>query len=192
MNATASTPAPTAPAPGHSGPASKPSLSPAALAVWEAEDGRCEACGRPMDKSCARTGRDKRGDRRLVCPDCKEQRPDPLTAAIVAQKTTEHVAAVRGTTLEAAATWLADGVPAHGVLVRLKASRRLYWLPGVGVFSLLLTRGPDRPPVIGGPLGTIRPRPEIRVQPQARTRGLPRLRAPGTAPDHQTKDHPSA
>lgn len=79
-----------------------------------------------------------------------------------------------------AATWLADGVRAYGVLVRLEASRRLYWLPGVGVFSLLLTRGPDRPPMIGGPLGTLRPRPEIRIQPQARTRGLPRLRAPGT------------
>ena len=156
--------------------------SPEVLAVWEAEDGRCEACGRPMDKTCARTGRDKRGDRRLVCPDCKDQRPDPLTAAIVAHNTSEHVAAVRGTTLETAATWLADGVRAYGVLVRLQGSRRLYWLPGVGVFSLLLNRGPDRPPLIGGPLGTIRPRPEIRIQPQARTRGLPRLRPPGAAP----------
>ena len=156
--------------------------SPEVLAVWEAEDGRCEACGRPMDKTCARTGRDKRGDRRLVCPDCKDQRPDPLTAAIVAHKTSEHVAAVRGTTVETAATWLADGVRAYGVLVRLQGSRRLYWLPGVGVFSLLLNRGPDRPPLIGGPLGTIRPRPEIRIQPQARTRGLPRLRPPGAAP----------
>jgi hypothetical protein len=88
--------APAAPGPKRSEPASKPTPSPAVVAVWEAEDGRCEACGRPMDRTCARTGRDKRGDRRLVCPDCKEQRPDPLTAAIVAQKTTEHGAAVRG------------------------------------------------------------------------------------------------
>src|SRR5918911_5471349 len=190
MDAIITNPAPTAPALERSGPVSKHVPGPAALAVWEAEDGRCEACGRPMDKTCARTGRDKRGELRLVCPDCKEQRPDPLTAAIVAQKTTEHVAAVRGTPLAAAATWLADGVRAYGVLVRLEDSRRLYWLPGVGVFSSLLTRGPDRPPVIGGPLGTIRPRPEIRVKPQARTRGLPRLRAPGTAPAQHTGDHP--
>src|ERR671933_2799385 len=126
--------APAAPGLKRSEPASKPTPSPAVLAVWEAEDGRCEACGRPMDKTCARTGRDRRGDRRLVCPDCKEQRPDPLIAAIVAQKTAEHVAAVRGTPLEAAATWLADGLRAYGVLVPLQASRRLYWLPGVGVF----------------------------------------------------------
>jgi hypothetical protein len=178
--------APTAARPG---PA-KHTPSSAALAVWEAEDGRCEGCHRPMDRACARVGRDRRGDQRLVCPDCKERRPDPLTAAIVAQKTTEHVAAVRGMTLEAAASWLADGVRAYGVLVRLEDSRRLYWLPGVGVFSLLLDRGPDRPPLIGGPLGTTRPRPEIRIKPQARTRGLPRLRAPGTAPDQHTKDLP--
>ena len=63
MHATGSTPAPTAPAPAASRPASKPGPSPAVLAVWEAEDGRCEACGRPMDKTCARTGRDKRAVR---------------------------------------------------------------------------------------------------------------------------------
>ena len=28
-----------------------------ALAVWEAEDGRCEACKRPMDKRVARVAR---------------------------------------------------------------------------------------------------------------------------------------
>src|ERR671933_1100093 len=131
--------APAAPGLKRSEAASKPSLSPAALAVWEAEDGRCEACGRPMDKSCARTGRDKRGDRRLVCPDCKEQRPDPLTAAIVAQQTTEHVAAVRGTPLEAAATWLADGARADRVPVPPEDSRRLCWRPGGAVFSPPLT-----------------------------------------------------
>src|ERR671932_1659165 len=93
--------------------AAKPAPSPETLAVWQAEDGRCEGCHRPMDRACARVGRDRRGDQRLVCPDCKEQRPDPLTAAIVAQKTTEHVAAVRGTPLAAAATWLADGGRAY-------------------------------------------------------------------------------
>jgi hypothetical protein len=48
--------APAAPGLKRSEPALKPTPSPAVLAVWEAEDGRCEACGRPMDKSCARTG----------------------------------------------------------------------------------------------------------------------------------------
>jgi hypothetical protein len=70
--------------------------SPNTLAVWEAEDGRCEACGRPMDKSCARTGRDKRGDQRLVCIDCKERRPDPLAAVIVGPKTAGQLAEALG------------------------------------------------------------------------------------------------
>jgi hypothetical protein len=135
-----------------------------------------------MDKTCAQVGRDKRGDRRLVCPDCKNQRPDPLATASVATKTAEHVAAVRGTSLEAAATWLADGLRTYGVLVRFQEDRRIYWLPGVGSFPLFLNRRPDRPSIIGGPFGTLRPHPEIRSKPQARTRGLPRLRRPGAAP----------
>jgi hypothetical protein len=56
-------------------PATKRAPSPAALAVWEVEDGRCEACGRPMDRACARIGRDSCGEHRLVCPDCKAARP---------------------------------------------------------------------------------------------------------------------
>src|SRR5919199_6751146 len=89
--------APTAPGLKRSGPASKPAPSPAVLAVWEAEDGRCEACGRPMDKPCAQVGLDKRGDQRLACPDCKDRRPDPLAAAIVGPKTAGEVGAAPGT-----------------------------------------------------------------------------------------------
>src|ERR687883_350208 len=146
MDAIITNPAPTAPALERSGPVSKPGPSPATLAVWEAEDGRCEACGRPMDKTCARTGRDKRGERRLVCPDCKEQRPDPLAAAVVGPKTARQLAEALGTTLEAASAWLAEGLCAAGVLVRLQESRRMYWPPGVGTFGLYLDR-PGRPPL---------------------------------------------
>jgi len=51
--------------------------------------------------------------------------------------------------------------------------RRRYWLPGVGAFALFQPLA--SPPVVGGPLGKLRPHPTIRVKPQARTRGLPRL-----------------
>ena len=163
--------------------------SPESLAVWEAEDGRCEACGRPMDKTCAQVGRDKRGERRLVCPDCKDQRPDPLATAVAAPKTAAQLAAALGTTAEAAGAWLAEGLRRTGVLLRLQEGRRLYWLPGVGVFPLVSNRESGGPPIIGSP-STLDLYPEIRSRPQARTRGLPRLRAPGPAPDHQTKDHP--
>jgi hypothetical protein len=86
---------------------------------------------------------------------------------------------VLGTTLAATSAWLAAGLRAHGVLLRLQADRRVYWLPGVGCFSLLLEHGPL--PLIGGPLGRLEPSPEIRIKPQARTRRLPRLRLPGAA-----------
>src|SRR5919108_5096026 len=107
-------PASAAPAPAE--PASKPTLSPVVLAIWEAEDGRCEACGRPMDKTCAQVGRDKRGERRLVCPDCKTQQPDPLAVAVISPKTAAQLAAALGTTLEAASAWLAEGLRTAGVL----------------------------------------------------------------------------
>ena len=176
-------PAPAAPAAAPTRPTSRPALSPAVLAVWEAEDGRCEACGRPMDKTCAQVGRDKRGERRLVCPDCKTQQPDPLAAAVVGPKTAAQLAAALGTTLEAASAWLATGLRSAGVLLRLQEGRRTYWLPGVGHFALYLDR-PGRPPVIGGPLGPLHRELAIRSKPQARTRGLPRLRAPGAVPAH--------
>ena len=173
--------APTAPTAAPARPAAKPTPSPAVLAVWEAEDGRCEACGRPMDKTCAQVGRDKRGERRLVCPDCKAVQPDPLAAAVVGPKTAGVLAATLGTTLDAASTWLATGLRSAGVLLRLQDTRRLYWLPGVGIFSLIPNRQRGGPSIIGGPV-KLEPRPEIRTRPQARTRGLPRLRQPGVAP----------
>jgi hypothetical protein len=125
-------PAPPAQAP--SRPASESTPSPAVLAVWEAEDGRCEACARPMDKTCAQVGCDKRGERRLVYPDCKTQQPDPQAAAVVSPKTAAQPAAALGTTLDAAGTWLAEGLRAAGVLVRLQEGRRIYW-PSVSATS---------------------------------------------------------
>ena len=154
--------------------------SPDILAVWEAEDGRCEGCHRPMDCSCARVGRDRRGEQRLVCPDCKERRPDPLAAAVVGPKTAGQLAEALGTTREAASAWLAEGLRAAGVLLREAGGQRTYWLPGVGHFALYVDH-PGRSPLIGGPLSPLHRELEIRVKPQARTRGLPRLRAPGAA-----------
>jgi hypothetical protein len=142
-----------------------------------------------MDKVCARVGRDRRGDQRLVCPDCKERRSDPLVAAVVGPKTAGQLAEALDTTVEAASAWLAEGLRAAGILLREASGQRTYWLPGVGHFALYVDR-PGRPPLIGGPLGPLHRKLEIRIKPQARTRGLLRLRAPGTAPDQQTKDYP--
>jgi hypothetical protein len=76
---------------------------------------------------------------------------------------------------------LTDALRAAGILVRLQEGRRIYWLPGVGIFALHLDR-PGRPPTIGGPLGPLYRELEVRFKPQARTRGLPRLRPPSAAP----------
>jgi hypothetical protein len=133
-----------------------------------------------MDKTCAQVGRDKRGERRLVCPDCKAQQPDPLAAAVVSPKTAAQLAAALGTTLEAASAWLTEGLRGAGILLRLQAGRRTYWLPGVGIFALYLDR-PGRQPLVGGPLGPLYQELQVRFKPQARTRGLPRLRAPSPA-----------
>ena len=163
-------------------PAKPPSAG--VLAVWEAEDGRCETCRRPMDRSLARTGRDKRGSRCLLCPDCKDHQPEPLAAAVVGPKTAGHLAEALGTTLEAAGMWLAERLRAAGVLLRLQDDgRRMYWLPGVGNFSLV-DGGPNHPPLMGGPLHR---ELEIRSKPQARTRGLPRLRAPSYGAEVATR-----
>src|ERR671932_623406 len=102
-------------------------------------------------------------------------------AANVSPKTAGQLATARGTTPDAASAWLTEGLHAAGVLLRLQEGRRIYWLPGVGTFALYLDR-PGRPPLIGGPLGPLHRELEVRFKPQARTRGLPRLRAPGAAP----------
>jgi hypothetical protein len=68
------------------------------------------------------------------------------------------------TTVEASAAWLVEGLRAYGVLLRLDDRRRHYWLPGVGAFALF--QHAASPPVVGGPLGKLRPHPTIRVQPR--------------------------
>jgi hypothetical protein len=159
-------------------PAKKDVPSAEIIAVWNAEDGRCEACTRPMDRACADVAIDQMNSvARLVCPDCKRHRPDPLAVAVVGPQTAQTVAKARATTVEASAAWLIEGLRAYGVLLRLDDRRRYYWLPGVGTFTLFVHR-PDRP-WVGGPFGKLKPHPTIRVTLQARTRGLPRLPTPG-------------
>ncbi len=48
---------------------------------------------------------------RLLCPDCKHHRPDPLTTAVVGLQTAQVLAGARATTVEASAAWLLAGSP---------------------------------------------------------------------------------
>jgi len=150
------------------------------MAVWEAEDGRCEACARAMDRACARVATVPPSSvPRLLCPDCKHRRPDPLASAVVGPQTAQALAGARTTTVEASAAWLVEGLRIYGVLLRLDDRRRRYWLPGVGIFTLFVHAA--SPNTVGGPLDKLKAHPTIRVKPQARTRGLPRLPQPDGA-----------
>ena len=135
-----------------------PAISPEVVAaVWAAEDGRCEACTRPMDRRCAAFGRidDRRPDRtaenlHLLCVDCKARRPDVLARLVL------------GGDVAARFT---------GQLPPEQVEQASRWLPGVGRFRVAL------PPVGTATVVAVEwlaATPQLKVRPQARTRGLPR------------------
>ena len=157
------------------------------LAVWEAEDGRCEACKRPMDKSVARVARvDDHGPRnienlQLLCVDCKAHRPDPLARLTLAGSVAERVVGALGPEQsEQAIRWLRGQLQRHGVLVGVRGAQRLYWLPGVATFQVAVQS--DGPAAVES-IDRISATPLVKVKPQERTRGLPRPnRRPLSAP----------
>ncbi len=162
-------------------------------AIWQAEDGRCESCGRPMDRRCAQVSRrDPLGgwapaNLALLCCDCESRQPGRLRSIAIAP---EVLAALPlrpevGDRL----AWTRRLLHARGIYVPLPRWRppqpphrhRRLWVPGVGWF---LVRRPAGPPPPARPVPQpwsvvavrLHPAP-LRVrppQPQARTRGLPR------------------
>ncbi len=166
-----------------------PAVSPeVAAAVWEAEDGRCEACTRPMDRRCAAFGRinDSRPDRtadnlHLLCVDCKARRPDVLARLLlgdaVATRLTGQLDAEQAAQ---ASRWLRASLRRYGVIVWVGREARSYRLPGVGRFRVALQ--PDGTAAVVA-VEWLSATPELKVRPQARTRGLPRPdRRPLTTP----------
>ena len=158
----------------------RPKLDPdLILAVWFAEDGRCEACKRPMDKRFARVipidaeAPPAAENMQLVCVDCKSRRPDPLRSCSlvlgeqVAARVLGHLPPEQ---LEAGTRWLAGQLKRYGVILSIASSRRAYWLPGVGVFWLSV---PQEGPLVVTKVEHLAAHPQVRSKPQARTRGLP-------------------
>jgi hypothetical protein len=157
--------------------ASRPA-SEVVLAVWEAEDGRCEACKRPMDKQAARVARvDDRGPQtienlQLLCVDCKARRPDPLARLTLAGTVAERIVGSLGPEqAEQATRLLGSQLQRHGVLIAVRKERRKYWLPGVASFQVVVQ--PDGSAAVEA-VERIAAAPQVRLKPQARTRGLPR------------------
>ena len=150
-----------------------------ALAVWEAEDGRCEACGRPMDRKWAKFARvdDTRAERtaenlHLLCVDCKARRPDVLSRLVLSESVAAQVVGQLGPEqTEQATRWLRTVLRRYGVLVWVGRDARAYWLPGIGTFRVEF-QADGTAAVVG--VDRLVAQPELKVRPQARTRGLPR------------------
>ena len=158
------------------------------LAVWEAEDGRCEACTRPMDRRWARVTRLDSSrpewtaeNLQLLCVDCKARRPDVLSRLVLGEAVATQVVGQLGPEqTEQATRWLRTTLRRYGVLVWVSRDRRAYWLPGIGTFRVEL-HADGTAAVVG--VERLVTQPELKVRPQARTRGLPRPdRRPSTTP----------
>ena len=159
----------------------RPKASPEdVLTVWEAEDGRCEACRRPMDRRWARVARlDESGgwtpaNLQLLCLDCKAHRPDPLQQAtflLGAAVAAQVLGQLAPEQLPLAGRWLGEQLRRYGVLVSSGKEFRRYWLPGVATF---VVRFPTPRAVEVTGVEKLAAEPTVKIKPQARTRGLAR------------------
>lgn len=152
-------------------------------AAWAAEDGRCEVCKRPMDRRIAHwlpidPDKDVEGpdDIHCACFDCRHGQPDFLLTFIKIKKPIIHKLQKRmkdpPSNLD---HWLAQNLREHGVLVDVNKQFRLYWLPRVGVFQLRKTDLTENGlPVREVFKCQIYHDAKLVVQPQRKTRGLPR------------------
>jgi hypothetical protein len=140
--------------------------------VYQAEDGRCEFCKRPMDQKVARFRRvdpskkDFTADNlHLVCIDCKEGRQDLLNSLQVLPEVVEEIHEKTGMPKETIPSIMQSLLTQFGVITRLQRQGRQYWLPGIGVF--LVKRNGELSKVI-----KLYPNPELKIAEQKRTRGL--------------------
>ena len=147
-------------------------------AVWWAEDGRCEACGRAMDKRCATVVFiDKRAapttdNLQLFCVDCKGRRPDFLAQLVLTPEVDARLVALVGPEqAQRASRWLRSNLQRCGVILSAGRHSRAYWLPGVGTFRV--ERQEDGRAAVTA-VEKMHPTPQVKVKPQERTRGLPK------------------
>lgn len=153
------------------------------LAVWEAEDGRCELCGRPMDRRVATVTprRAEPGDLDdwvLLCPFCHQGSRPPFKDLKVDKVVASLFSTGLGVPKPQAASWLRGALDRYGVITQIDRNGVEVWLPGIG-------RGWVRPRTDAPPLlrqwhcpGDTRW--EVTVKDQSRTRGLP---APARRPE---------
>lgn len=147
------------------------------MALWAAEDGRCEVCGRPMDRRVAQAIlRDPDGPATsddawaLACPFCAEGTVTPFADTIVPPAIAERLSEGLHLTSEEAVLWLRAQLDRYGVILRVARHAVEVWLPGIGSGWLYRHRGHSLLRI-----WRILPGTAWRVieRPQIRTRGLP-------------------
>lgn len=143
--------------------------------VWLAEDGRCQVCGRAMDKRVAhvRLYNPSAGvtmdNAFLLCPVCVRHRQSPVPVARLKGTIAADLAAVLNRDRAYTAEWLREQLEQYGVLVSAHGKQLDYWLPGIGRFRC--RKRAAKPPLLTGKIfgGS-----EVLVVGQSSTRGLPR------------------
>jgi hypothetical protein len=147
-------------------------------AVWAAEDGRCEACRRPMDRRIAQfcqINPMKKNDwsienLHLVCLDCKDGKPDLLHHISMSKQVVKELAERIDLSEQETAELIPDLLQQNGVILTAWTESRIYWLPGIGVFHVNIEQ--PIPEVVK--IERIYTTPRVKVKPQACTRRLPK------------------
>jgi hypothetical protein len=109
--------------------------------VHAAEDGRCEGCGRAMDKNIAHIRRidplifNEMNNYALVCLDCMRNQPDVLEDATFAETAIDRYREIRGGIALDQAMRELNAIKKSLVLFEVSGGRRKYWLPSLGLFS---------------------------------------------------------
>jgi hypothetical protein len=146
--------------------------------IWRAEDGRCEACSRPIDRHIAqivpRMPGPLEGDNAaLLCPLCQHFLQSPFSIMRVDKVTAEILASALGMTKPEAAQWLREQLEAFAVFIEVASDMMRVWLPGVGSVTVQTRSG--KPPVATSLKLHGNNQWQVIGKPQARSRGLPRV-----------------
>lgn len=156
----------------------------AILAVWEAEDGRCEICKRAMDKKAASwLPRDPErienhpDSIHLACVDCARKQPDFLAAMIkVDVRILEKLKRKMSAPPKDLENWFGQALRDYGVVITRGKEFRTYWLPRIGSFILRKVEDQESPFPVREIYKAkyINKEGQLCIKPQERTRGLPR------------------
>lgn len=151
------------------------------LAIWQAEDGRCEVCKRAMDKRFARWLPVEKGKiedhpdaLHLACIDCSRNQPEYLRTFIQVDKSV--MKKIEQKTEYDNELEFVNDFREYAVIVGKNKEFRTYWLPGIGSFLIKTLDEKEN----GLPVRevfqarSIKVNGQLKIKPQERTRGFKR------------------